>query len=341
MGKSQNTNEEKKGHGIVIMLTLICILLSAALILTIAYYEHSKNGTVIPTDVQPQQKEELPKEEVVKTETLKAYAQKYNVSAEFLQRFFDDVIVYKDTSGIVYEPINEKLPKNSYDFNNLVRVNGELQYQENGVSKGIKGIDVSKHQGDIDWKKVKADNVEYAIIRLGYRGYGTGKIMLDEYFEKNIQGALNAGIKVGVYFYSQAITVEEAKEEADIVLKNIKDYKITYPVIFDAEEMQGDDVRTNSLTTEQRTDITLAFCDKVKSLGYKTMIYANVKWFVAKLDMSRLTSYDKWFAQYFNTPFFPYDFQMWQYTGKGKVNGIKGDVDMNISFKDYALDVKQ
>ncbi|MFZ2538878.1 MAG: glycoside hydrolase family 25 protein [Oscillospiraceae bacterium] len=331
--------QQKKGRGAIVMLTAICVLLSTALIVTLVSFVRYKNSVILPVNTQINEElaEELPKEEVVAMETLKEYAAQYNVGADFLQRFFDDVIVYKDAEGIVYSPIDKNLPKNSYDFTNLVRVDGEMQYQEDGVSKGIKGIDVSKHQGDIKWEKVKADNVEYAMIRLGYRGYETGKLLLDEYYEKNIKGALDAGLKVGVYFFSQAVTVEEAIEEADMVLEYIKKYDITYPVVYDAEEMLGDDVRTNSLTSSQRTDITLAFCEKIKSAGYKPMIYANIKWFVAKLDMSRLTEYDKWFAQYFNTPFFPYDLQMWQYTGKGKVDGIKGDVDLNIGFKDYSL----
>ncbi len=328
-------NQQKRGRSAIITLSVISVLLCSALIVTIVSFISYKKSVTIPVDAPINV--ELPEEEVVPMETLKAYAQQYNVSAEFLQRFFDDVIVYKGDDGIVYAPIDEKLPKNSYDFDNLVRVDGEIQYHENGVSTGIKGIDVSKYQGDIEWKKVKADNVDYAIIRLGYRGYETGKILLDEYYEKNIKGAIDAGVKVGVYFFSQAITVEEAIEEADMVLEYIKDYDITYPVVFDAEEMLGESVRTNTLTTTQRTDITLAFCEKIKAAGYKPMIYANIKWFVAQLDMSRLTEYDKWFAQYFKSPFFPYDFHMWQYTAKGKVDGIKGDVDLNIGFKDYSL----
>ncbi|WMJ23002.1 glycoside hydrolase family 25 protein [Paludicola sp. MB14-C6] len=330
---------EKTARVTVIVLTIISILLCISLVVTIILFEEYKRNNSIPVSAKPQLKSELPSSSVadaITTQSLKAYAQQYNVSVEFLQRFFNDVIVYKDSDQIVYAPIDEKLPKNPYDFKNLVYLDSEIQYQKNGVSTGIKGIDVSKYQGDINWNKVKADHVKFAIIRIGFRGYQNGKITIDESCKKNIEGAIAAGIKVGVYFFSQAITIEEVIQEADTVLEYIKDYKITYPVVFDAEEILEENARTNSLTTAQRTDITVAFCQKIKSAGYTPMIYANVKWFVAKLDMSRLTMYDKWFAQYFKTPFFPYDFQMWQYTGKGKVDGIKGDVDLNICFKDYS-----
>lgn len=332
--------QKNKSRKWVIMLSILCILLFGALATTVYRFETYKQKDVLSATKQVQLQQAYEDGDAIAMETFKQYADQYGVSTEFLQRFFDDAVVYRDTGGIVYAPIDEDLPKNSYDFNNLVDVNGILEYQEDGVSKGIKGIDVSKHQGDIDWEKVKADGVEYAIIRLGYRGYATGKMLVDENYENNINGALDAGLKVGVYFYSQAISVEEAKEEADLVLENIKDYDITYPVVFDMEEIIDNNVRTSELTTEQRTDITIAFCDKIEKAGYKPVIYANVKWFLAKLDMHKLIKYDKWFAQYRDLPFFPYDFDMWQY-GLGKVDGIKGNADLNISFKDYAAEAKE
>lgn len=274
-------------------------------------------------------------EEVVPVSMLQQYAAEYNVSTEFLQKFFDDVIVYKGINGITYAEIDDSLPKNSYNWNNLVKTNGIYDYVENDVSVGKKGIDVSKYQGDIDWKKVKAAGIDYAIIRLGNRGYSTGKIVIDEKFEKNITNAIKNDIPVGVYFFSQAITEEEAIEEANVVLEAIKPYKISYPVVFDTEQVEDPNGRANLISKELRTDITIAFCDTVKQAGYHPMIYANTRWFVAELDLSRLASYDKWFAQYYKIPFFPYDFQMWQYTGRGTVDGITGNVDLNVSFVDY------
>lgn len=325
---------------ILIVVSVLCVVLCAAFAITgISYYNYKQTAVRTNTDPSSEPADDAAAPVTASTidmETFKKNAQEFNLSTEFVQRFFTDTIVYKDTQGIVYSPIDATLPKNSYNWNNLAYNNNQIQYIEGGMSKALKGIDVSKHQLKINWSKVKNDGVDFAIIRLGVRGYGTGKLVLDDNFHTNMKEAINAGIKVGVYFYSQAITNEEVLEEAAMVLKEIKGYDVTYPVIFDMEEVLEDEVRTKDLTTVQRTDMTIAFCDTIKAAGYTPMVYANIKWFVAKLDMSRLTQYDKWFAQYYQQPFFPYEFQMWQYTSKGKVDGIDGNVDLNISFKDYS-----
>lgn len=283
--------------------------------------------------------EKIIAEDMIPYDEFEAKAEQYGVSIEFIQQFYDDKIIYRDGSELVYAPVDNALKKSDYDWSNLVKnESGHYDYIENGVSKGIKGIDVSRYQGDINWKKVKEQGFQYAILRVGYRGYETGKIMLDESFEKNIKGALQNDMEVGVYFYSQAVTVEEAVEEAEIVLEAIKPYKITYPVVYDFEDVYDEASRTKDLSADEITDMTIAFCDRVEAAGYKPMIYANIQWFMARLDITRLEKYDKWFAQYFREPFYPYSFQMWQYTGKGKVDGIEGDVDLNICFKDYSVE---
>lgn len=164
--------------------------------------------------------------------------------------------------------------------------------------------------------------------------------MKDEYCDQNLKGASEAGIDMGVYFYSQAVTVEEAEEEAAFVLDSIKDYDIKYPVVFDMEETGTDNARTAQLSAEQKTDITIAFCEKVKAAGYTPMIYGNIEWMMDHVELERLTQYPKWFAQYFNKPFFPYEFQMWQYTNEGSVPGIEGGVDLNLCFFPAAADKK-
>lgn len=279
----------------------------------------------------------IARNEVVGIETLKGYAAQYGVSIEFLQRFFNDTIVYRDGGNVVYEPINYDLPQHSYDFaKNLVRSEAGLEYQQDGKNIAIKGIDVSKHQGNIDWKKVKADGVEFAFLRVGVRGYGDeGKLMVDDTFHQNAKAAINAGVQIGVYLYSQAISVEEAKEEAALVIEQIKDYNITYPVVFDWEEVGTAPARTDDVPRDTLTEITKVFCSDIKSAGYHPMIYGNIKWFMKRVDISQLTEYDKWFAQYFNTPFFPYDFQIWQYTASGSVDGITGNVDINMALVPY------
>ncbi len=212
---------------------------------------------------------------------------------------------------------------------------GELTYQEGETVLSYKGIDVSRYQGDINWKKVKADGVDYTFIRVGLRGYGTGEIVLDEKFEKNVKNAFSAGVKVGVYFFSQAITEQEAIEEAEFVLEQLAPYKdmITYPVAIDVEKVASASGRMNQLTKEERTNVTVAFLERIAEEGYTPMVYANLEMFGLMLDLEALESYEKWFAYYDSSLYYPYDFKIWQYTDKGSVNGIKGDVDMNISFK--------
>lgn len=336
------TKEKMKQIGFIASLALNCFLIIAIIAVAVGFGQ-SKRETQNAVEAMNRSVEEaneyerIISDEMIPLNKFKENVDRFGVSTEFIQQFFPDRIVYRNGAELVYAEINEALEKSDYDWANLKKnENGHFEYIEEGVSKGIIGIDVSKYQGDINWKKVKASGVEYAVIRVGYRGYGTGKIMLDEAFEANVKGALSNDIKVGVYFYSQAVTVEEAVEEAEAVIEAIKPYNITYPVVYDFEEVYDEESRTKDLTADEITDMTIAFCDRVEEAGYKPMIYANIKWFMAKLDITRLEKYDKWFAQYFRQPFYPYSFQMWQYTGKGKVDGIEGDVDLNICFKDYA-----
>lgn len=266
------------------------------------------------------------------------YAERDGVSIEFLQRFFTDRIVLWDENKLKTVPINNALKKSNFKAEYIVpQETGIRTYEPSGEDISMLGIDVSSYQGIISWKKVKAAGVDYAIIRLGYRGYGTGDIRLDDRYEANMAGAIAADIPVGVYFYSQAITVEEAEEEAQFVLDKLSGFNITYPVVFDMEEVDDEDARTNPLTQAERTDITIAFCEKIKAAGYTPMVYGNIRWMIMHLDLARLEGYDKWFAQYFKQPFFPYDFSMWQYTSRGTIDGIPHTVDLNLGLVDYTL----
>lgn len=244
---------------------------------------------------------------------------------------FPEYIVYKEVNGYKFTKVKTELALNKWDTSNLKKdKNGEMSYKKNGKVISKKGIDVSKYQGDIDWKKVKADGVEYAIIRIAYRGYGSGEIVTDEKAIENIKDATKAGVKVGVYFFSQAINEKEAREEVQYVVDLVKDCKIEYPIVFDMEEISGDTARTDKLTKEEKTDIAIAFCEEVKKEGYTPMIYANIKWFASQYEMERIEKYDKWFAYYDDNLYFPYKIKMWQYTDSGKVDGIAGNVDLNI-----------
>lgn len=251
-----------------------------------------------------------------------------------LKDYYPDKIVYADNGQYILADINNSLKKNDYKDSGFVKnSDNEITYQVNNSVVSHKGIDVSRYQGNIDFSKVKSSGVEYAFIRCGYRTYGNGIVTEDSSFSTYVSDALKNNIDVGVYFFSQAVTKAEAEEEADFVLNQIKPYNISYPVVIDVEDVIGDTYRTQNLTSTELTDIIIAFCEKIKNAGYTPMIYANLKYFIGRVDMTRLESYEKWFAYYGDTPYFPYDFSVWQYTSTGKVDGISGDVDMNISFK--------
>ena len=206
------------------------------------------------------------------------------------------------------------------------------------------GIDVSKHNGSIDWEQVKKSGIQFAIIRAGNRGYGeAGNMVEDPYFVQNMNGAIANGIKVGVYYFSQAITVEEAIQEAEATLRMIQDNgfagKLSLPIVIDTEAAGG---RADSMTKEQRTTVVKAFCERIKQVGYTPMVYANKSWLKNNLIMSELEQYEVWVAHYvktddpINNPT-DYDgrFEIWQYTSEGSVPGISGNVDIDISYKKY------
>lgn len=246
---------------------------------------------------------------------------------------------FQDVEGNSYEaPLLAGVPRCTYDFSNL-KTDEDTGYksfrdEENGVSARF-GIDVSEFQGeDIDWKQVKDSGVEFVIIRLGYRAYGdTGALVMDAMYEKNIQGALKAGLDVGVYFFSQAITPAEAVEEAEYVLEHLKPYEISGPIVYDTEEIKWDTARTDVNTKEDFTNYCKVFCDTVEQAGYDTMIYSNMKWMAFTLDMEELAEYDFWYADYYEIPQCPYDYQIWQYSETGAVPGINANVDLNLWFE--------
>ncbi len=196
------------------------------------------------------------------------------------------------------------------------------------------GIDVSKWQGEIDWDKVKQDGIEFAIIRCGYRGSVTGSLVVDPYFEQNIKAASAAGIKIGVYFFTQAVNEVEAVEEASTVINLVKDYELEYPVFIDTEGAGGDG-RADGLDIAMRTAVCDAFCSTIKNAGYNAGIYASRNWYNNNLQTTSLERYVIWLAEYRKIPIYQGYYQMWQYTSNGNVDGINGRVDMNISYLGY------
>lgn len=256
-----------------------------------------------------------------------------------LRYFYPDEIVLADAGEFYFFPISDELEHHTYNPEQFVLDDRQIMtYYENGEPVSHKGIDVSKYQGEIDWEEVAADGVEYAFIRLGIRGYTEGEILEDETFEDNIKGARRNDIDVGVYFFTQATSVEEAEEEAQYVIDSIEPYKVKYPVVIDVEAVTNTNARTRGLTMEERTEYCIAFCEKIKEAGYEPMIYGNLKTFMLMLDLAELEEYGKWFAYYDEQMYYPYAFKVWQYSDSGKVNGIEGDVDLNISFGDWSDD---
>lgn len=251
----------------------------------------------------------------------------------------DDTIILNDSYfGDIWIRAFTDLPRHSYNYDGLELKNGRYTYTENGTQISKTGIDVSYHQGEIDWQRVAADGIDFAIMRVGYRGYEMGAINLDERFHTYINGALDAGLEVGVYFYSQAVTPEEAIEEANFVMEQVQRYDITFPIVYDWEITEADNARTKNIAPYTVTECAAAFCDTIADGGYIPMVYGSLKFSLYKLDMSKLKDYGFWYAEYkhgYNEPMYPYDFKIWQYASDGKVDGIEGDVDLNICFDAY------
>ena len=245
------------------------------------------------------------------------------------------ILMHDSTYGEIFEPVYQDVPASTLDLNNLVMRNGYAYYSENGEVISTTGIDVSEYQGEIDWEQVKQAGIDFAFIRVGYRTYGDGIITYDSAFQRNIEGAQEAGIKVGAYFYSQATNADEAIEEADAVIDALAGYDITYPVVYDWELVYHDNARTDDVSVEALADCCVSFCERVKDSGYTPMIYQNTGTATHKLDLPRIKDYDFWLAEYGDQPSYYYDFKIWQYSNTGSIPGVEGEVDLNICFRPY------
>lgn len=237
-------------------------------------------------------------------------------------------------------PIMDNVPVNRYNKNAFYRdARGRMCYDD-GVTPVAYGVDVSAYQKEIDWQAVAADGIDFAILRVGGRGYGPeGNLYWDKYFEQNLAGATAAGLDVGIYFFSQAITPQEAEEEAWQVLSHLQGRPLTYPIVFDWETISGTPARTDYLDTATLTACAKTFCECIAIAGYQPMVYFNATNGLLDYDLSQLTAYPFWYAYYLPStstdPWLYYDFRMWQYTSSGTVAGIPGRADMNICFYPY------
>ncbi len=232
------------------------------------------------------------------------------------------------------------IPVNSYILENFkLDEDGFMAYYDaSGEKISHLGADISYHQKKIDWVKLQQTPIEFIMLRCGFRGYTQGSLIVDEKFREYADAATEIGIPIGVYFFTQALTEEEALEEADFVLDLIKDYPISYPVAIDTEYVSAADARTNltELTKEERSKLLCVFCERIKENGYYPMVYASENWLRRNLDASMLQQYEIWAPQYLDSNDFMYDFSIWQYTERGQIDGIQGEVDLNISMVNYA-----
>ena len=229
-------------------------------------------------------------------------------------------------SSTTHEPVTgiQCIDNKLYYFN----ADGVL---ENGKTFGV---DVSKYQKNIDWNQIKKAGVSFVIVRIGYRGYGaSGTLVLDPMFEEHFTNVKNAGLKVGVYFFSQATTEEEAKEEAFACAYVLNGRKLDYPIFFDTEASGASNGsgRADGLGMEDRTKCAIAFCEEVKAQGYKPGVYASTLWYRNRVDLSSLTKYTIWNAHY-GVASSPIDCALWQGTCTARLPGYKGDLDVNISY---------
>lgn len=233
--------------------------------------------------------------------------------------------------------ISSFITKNKYDENGFIYKDPIMKYYENGKNISYMGVDISKETGLVDFVKLKNAGVQFVMIKVGARGYGNGQLTVDDTFTDYIQKASEAGLDIGVYFYSQAITKEEALEEANLVYENIKDYHLVYPIAFDMEKVSGDAARTDFLTREEKSNLALVFLDALKNVGYKGIIYGNKEWLIKEINLSTVGTYDIWLSQEGEKPDYPYKYSMWQYTQSGTIDGINGDANLDICFINYAM----
>ena len=231
-----------------------------------------------------------------------------------------------------YYKIPSNVPRNDYEPDSFFIEDDDFMYYHDGSVGKIShiAVDVSSYQENVDWEALKAAGVDTAIIRVGYRGYGTGAIAEDGMFETHVGGAKEAGLDICVYFFSQAVSYEEGAEEARYAIDAAREHGLTGQIIIDTEMIYADDARTEGLSIEARTDAIVGFCETVENAGYEPLVYSNRNWFVQQLDMSRVGNYKLWLAQYANQPDFPYLYVGWQYTDEGRMPGIDIDLDLNV-----------
>lgn len=260
----------------------------------------------------------------------------------FYERRGHKILLSDPTYGQIWLPVLSDVPLSTHPVENMVETDQGrvLSFDADGNLNALTGVDLSAHNTITDWAALKADGIDFVMLRAGYRGYGvdTGKLARDTKFREYYHAAKNAGLKVGAYFFSQAITEEEAVEEAILTAQMLEGCELDFPVAYDWELIlhDSDGARTDNVPVDVLTDCVLAFCQNMESFGYQTMVYQNKRTTLFKLDMPRLADIPFWLAEYGDGPTYIYDYDMWQYSCTGTVAGIEGNVDLNLCFKDFS-----
>lgn len=286
--------------GILVLIALVCAaLLAVMLLVSLPYMGQEEDPESLPQRHEPQRATEA-----------------------VLETILEPTVPETQPENPTIPP--DRNPYDRYDF----------QYNRNNYLllqnvHSMPGVDVSSFQGDIDWKAVKNSGIEFAIVRLGYRGYSSGKLVRDDYAVKNLEGARKAGLKVGAYFFSQALNTREADEEIAFMMDVLDGFLPDMPLILDWE-IPTADARTAKMDARRLTDIQLHFCKTIKDKGYEPMVYFN--WYQSEhlYYLSELEEYPFWLALYQDRMTYPWKVEMWQYTCTGRVPGIRGDVDINV-----------
>lgn len=358
----------KTSKGIAICSTFVVLVtLTVVSMVIIGAKKNDKKSidettTSMEAEIEATTEETTTKEETTAEETTEATTEEITIVSETTVMVVPETIPLEELSTVPQEEVETEDPKKHEEMATEPPTEKPTEPPKvSEVAKVVNGIDVSAWQGNIDWAKVKADGIKFAIIRVGGRST-TGKLFTDAKYEQNIENALANGMQIGIYSYSTAITQKEAREEASLVIGLIKKYKITYPVVFDWESYNSDRIAKANLSKTQLNNIAITYCEMIKAAGYSTMVYANLDHIAYKFNASEICSkYKVWLASYpgWNSQGLPqtyagkryqlgqatpsgkyagveYTYQMWQYTSQGKVNGISGNVDMNVAFFSFS-----
>lgn len=324
---------KRKGLSVLqIVLTVACILAAVVTAAAVCLLIHRKNNEINSLRTML----EVP-EPVDETEQ---YFEPVQVDHHYPLAGYK-ILLKDQTFGEIWIPVLKDVPLSDHPLEKLKEQDSRMySYDSDGDYNAMTGIDISSHNQVTDWEAVRDDGIDFVMLRVGYRTYGGGILKEDEKFRQYYQDAKAAGLKVGAYFFSQAVTEEEAVEEAQLTAKQLRDCELDFPVAFDWEIIfdDSDGARTDHVPVDTLTDLTLAFCQNMESIGYRPMIYQNKRTSLLKYDLPRLQGIPFWLAEYGDGPTYIYQYDMWQYTCKGAVNGVEGKVDINLSFLDFSKD---